>query len=110
MNLSDDNNKNSDITYGKDELSKISNKGLNDVSLQQRYQKQKSTLFRFVLWFTSIWSLLVVFLLYAKSFDCWNCSLSDRVLCTLLTTTLGTVIGLPLIASNHFFPNKKTRK
>ena len=107
MNLSDDNNKNSDITYGEDELSEISNKGLNDVSLQQRYQKQKSTLFRFVLWFTSIWSFLVVVLLYAKSFNLWNCSLSDCVLCTLLTTTFGTVIGLPLIAASHFFPKNR---
>lgn len=106
MNLSDDNNKNSDITYGEDELSEISNKGLNDVSLQQRYQKQKSTLFRFVLWFTGVWSSLVIFILYAKSFG-FACCLSDVALCTLLTTTFGTVIGLPLIAASHFFPKNR---
>ena len=100
----------SSISYRGAELSEISSRDLNDAGFKERYQRQKSTLFRFVLWFTSIWSFLVVLLLYAKSFNWWNCSLPDCVLCTLLTTTFGTVIGLPLIASNHFFPNKKTRK
>lgn len=79
---------------------------IQNLYLYQHVDLQKR-LFNFVLWFTTVWSLSVGALLYAKSFNWFGCSLSDWVLCTLLTTTLGTVIGLPLIASSHFFPKKK---
>ena len=110
MGSSDDKVAPSGISYTETDVSEISSRDLNNAGFKERYQKQKDILFRFVLRFTIIWSSLVVFLLYAKSFNWFGCSLSDCVLCTLLTTTFGTVIGLPLIASKHFFPNKKTKK
>ena len=51
----------------------------------------------FVMCFTSVWSILILLLVTFKQ-------LSDLVMVTYMTETLGIVLGLPTIVIWHFFP------
>ena len=97
-----------DASFDDTDKEEINNKKglqLSDPPIEHR--KQKKILFYFVLLFTIIWSFAILVLLYCNSFGFWGCSLSDSVMCTLITTTFGTIIGLSLIVSKHFFPKDK---
>ena len=70
----------------------------------QNDTKLKSILTWFVIAFTTVWSIAIATLLYLIAFS--KCILSDKVIITLLTETLITVLGLPLVVTSHFFPKK----
>ena len=65
----------------------------------------KRNLTIFVVWFTAIWSIVIMVFVYLAGF--YKVIVSDKVLITLLTETLGVVLGLPLVVTSHFFPKQK---
>lgn len=65
----------------------------------------KKSLTVFVVWFTAIWSIVIMAFVYLAGFN-WV-HVSNKVLITLLTETLGIVLGLPLVVTSHFFPKQK---
>ena len=65
--------------------------------------KKKLTIF--VVWFTSVWSAAIM--LFFFLFGCGKVNVSDAVIITLLTETLGVILGLPLVVTSHFFPKQK---
>ena len=65
--------------------------------------KKKLTIF--VVVFTSLWSLAIICFLFLLGY--WEVEVSDAVVITLLTETLGIVLGLPLVVTSHFFPKQK---
>ena len=65
----------------------------------------KRNLTVFVVWFTAIWSIVIMAFVYSAGFN-WV-HVSDKVLITLLTETLGVILGLPLVVTSHFFPKQK---
>lgn len=71
---------------------------INDTSL-------KKTLTIFVISFTSVWSIAILAFLFLYGFGKINCS--DTVLIALITETLITVLGLPLVVTYHFFPKSR---
>lgn len=58
----------------------------------------------FVIAFSSVWSILILALLYLIALG--KCHLSDNITIVLLTETLFMVIGLPMVVTRHFFPIK----
>ncbi len=74
----------------------------------ERFKKDtelKRNLTVFVVWFTAIWSIVIMVFVYLAGF--YEVIVSDKVLITLLTETLGVVLGLPLVVTSHFFPKQK---
>ena len=65
----------------------------------------KKILTIFVIVFTSVWSIAILVLLYLLGFH--KIYITDAVTITLLTETLITVLGLPLVVTSHFFPKQK---
>lgn len=65
--------------------------------------KKKLTIF--VVWFTSIWSIVIMGFLFLFGYG--EINVSDAVIITLLTETLGVILGLPLVVTSHFFPKQK---
>ena len=65
--------------------------------------KKKLTIF--VVWFTSIWSIVIMRFLFLFGYG--EINVSDAVIITLLTETLGVILGLPLVVTSHFFPKQK---
>lgn len=65
----------------------------------------KRNLTVFVVKFTAAWSIVIMVFVYIAGFN-WV-HVSDKVLITLLTETLGVVLGLPLVVTSHFFPKQK---
>lgn len=85
-------------------------KTLNDKEQAEldRFKKDtdlKKTLTIFVIAFTSVWSIAILVLLYLLGFH--KIYITDAVTITLLTETLITVLGLPLVVTSHFFPKQK---
>lgn len=74
----------------------------------ERFKKDtelKRDLTVFVVKFTAAWSIVIMVFVYIAGFN-WV-HVSDKVLITLLTETLGVVLGLPLVVTSHFFPKQK---
>lgn len=65
----------------------------------------KTKLTIFVVAFTSFWSLAIIIFLFLLGY--WEVEVSDAVVITLLTETLGIVLGLPLVVTSHLFPKQK---
>lgn len=85
-------------------------KTLNDKEQAEldRFKKDtdlKKILTIFVIAFTSVWSIAILVLLYLLGFH--KIYITDAVTITLLTETLITVLGLPLVVTSHFFPKQK---
>lgn len=85
-------------------------KTLNDKEQAEldRFKKDtdlKKILTIFVIVFTSVWSIAILVLLYLLGFH--KIYITDAVTITLLTETLITVLGLPLVVTSHFFPKQK---
>lgn len=59
----------------------------------------------FVVSFTSIWSISILVFLFLTGFG--KITVSDKILITILTETLITVLGLPSIVTYHFFPRQR---
>lgn len=59
----------------------------------------------FVMAFTSVWSSAILVFLFLTGYG--KIEVSDAVLITILTETLATVLGLPLVVTSHFFPKQK---
>lgn len=73
----------------------------------ERYKSDtnlKKILTIFVICFTSIWSIGILIFLFLFGFNKINCS--DGIIIALLTETLATVLGLPLVVTSHFFPKQ----
>lgn len=66
----------------------------------------KKILTYFVISFASIWSVLIIILVYIVASVKFRFYLSDAVIITLMTETLCLVLGLPSIVVWHFFPKK----
>lgn len=65
----------------------------------------KRNLTFFVVCFTSVWSIGILTILFFAGFG--KIHFSDAVLIAILTETLATVLGLPLVVTSHFFPKQK---
>lgn len=81
----------------------------NDLEKAQldRYKNDtilKKILTIFVICFTSIWSIGILIFLFLLGFQEIECS--DAIIIALLTETLVTVLGLPLVVTSHFFPKQ----
>ncbi len=79
-----------------------------DEAKLDRYKKtteSKKGLVSFYELFIIVWSLGILVLIYFIGFNL--CYLSDTVIIALITQTLATILGIPLIIAQHFFPSGK---
>ncbi|HIT91678.1 MAG TPA: hypothetical protein IAD11_02000 [Candidatus Stercorousia faecigallinarum] len=95
---------NSDSAEGQ-EIKTLNDKEQAELDRFKKDTDLKKTLTIFVIAFTSVWSIAILVLLYLLGFH--KIYITDAVTITLLTETLITVLGLPLVVTSHFFPKQK---
>lgn len=86
-------------------LDDLKNQSTKEAAELERYRNDtelKTKLTKFVVCFTSGWSIAMLILLFLQAFR--QASLSDNVLIILFTETLAIILGLPGIVTSHFFP------
>lgn len=95
----------SDNTNRSDNLKTVSDKEQAELERFKGDTNLKKYLTFFVVYFTSVWSVGILVILFLAGFGKVN--FSDAVLISILTETLATVLGLPLVVTSHFFPKQK---
>lgn len=88
----------------KSEIKALNQKDEAELERFKNDTNLKKKLTYFVVWFTSIWSLGIIIIL--ALFGCGRMYFSDPVMIALITETLVTVLGLPLVVTSHFFPKQ----
>lgn len=90
-------------SYNKnDELKQLSDKEQAELERFKSDTGLKRDLTIFVVWFTSLWSIAIIVFLFLLGYN--KVKISDVVIITLLTETVGIILGLPLVVTSHFFP------
>lgn len=98
------NNNNSDLTTSEVGLVQLNDKERAELERFKGDTTLKKLLTIFVIAFTSIWSIVIMFFLCLNGIGMLK--YSDAVLISLITETLFLVLGLPSIVTMHFFPKK----
>lgn len=99
------NNNNSDLTTSEVGLVQLNDKERAELERFKGDTTLKKWLTIFVIGFTSIWSIVIIYLLY--KYGKGKLYYSDAILIALITETLFLVLGLPSIVTMHFFPQNK---
>lgn len=95
---------NSDSAEGQ-EIKTLNDKEQAELDRFKNDTDLKTKLTIFVVFFTSIWSIAILVFLFLFGYG--EINVSDMVIITLLTETLGIILGLPLVVTSHFFPKQK---
>ena len=118
MSINSPNPQQNEIQAIVNDIDRVPKEKYEDAPLRKTTEKEKAELDRFkndtelkrnltifVVRFTAIWSIVIMAFVYLAGFN-WV-HVSNKVLITLLTETLGVVLGLPLVVTSHFFPKQK---